>query len=64
MHDAGFPTSDFFSKYPKIRNQKGELIVDEDYYLNAKLTLRSIAYNLTLQITNKKYNATKELPKK
>jgi hypothetical protein len=64
MHDAGFPNADFFTKYPKTRNRKGELIIDSDYYLNAKLTLRSIAYFLTKQIVNKKYKVAKEMHKK
>jgi hypothetical protein len=64
MHDAGFPNSDFINRYPKIRYRKGELIVDSDYYLNATLTLRSIAYNLASQISNNKYKVSKELTKK
>lgn len=64
MHDAGFPNAEFFTKYPNTQNRKGELIIDSDYYLNSTLTLRSIAFNLTQQIINKKYKVTKEMNKK
>lgn len=56
MHDSGFPDSSFFSDYPNVPTANGEIIINLDYYLKAKLTMRSIAYNLTNLIVMKEYS--------
>ncbi len=59
IHDAGFPKSSFFSINASVKNKNGEIIIDNAYYLRARLILKSVSFNLMKLITNKEYEINK-----
>lgn len=58
MHDGGKPTSKFFTDYPEIKNREGTIIIDEEYYSQSSLILRSIAFSIANDIDRGRYNAS------
>ena len=60
IHDGGAVSDDFMLSCPNISYRDGSIIIDEDYYLKAKLVLRSIAYGIANSIVLKKYDTGDE----
>jgi hypothetical protein len=61
MHDAGFPNKDFFTTYSKVsKKRNGEIVINQDYYLKAVLSMKSIAYNLAESVAHNKYKISNE----
>ena len=57
MHDGGTPPESFFERYPAVPKRGNAILIDEEYYLKAKLILSSIAFSIATCVDEGIYDA-------
>jgi hypothetical protein len=58
VHDGGTPPETFFQKYPSVPRHDDAVLINDEYYLKAKLIVASIAYSIAKSIDAGKYYQT------
>jgi len=57
MHDGGAVSASFFTKWPRVPQAAGEILITDEYYLMALLVLRAVGFGIADSIARNQYAA-------